>query len=822
MPVLPGGKPLQAHRTIQTPLGKASAGYYSAELDNQKILAEATTTERCGLLRFAFGPGSDGRVIYVKISAANTPSTAAKASMLDSVTLVGENTSGSFCVGIKHTVYFALRLNRKPDSVIYWRGDTPIGDTASIDGTDVGVAFVFNSSTQADTLQTTVGISYVAPQYALDNLAREVGMRSFNQVLEESRQAWHNAIAPLSVKGGSEAQRRMLYSALYKIFRHPHIFSEYDGSYRSFLSPEVRTDTVPRYTTYSLWDTYRTVHPLMCLIAPQQQFEMVDNMLSMFNEGGWFPQWELNAKETYVMSGDPASMMVADSYAKGIPVRDTALLGRALGSMADADENPIRRGNKLYKENGYVHSSFPQGTGSDGSASSTLEFSLADWCAATAFDLLNNPQEASRLRRRSNSFASVWDPNHRFFNGRHADGTFVRDFDPDRMYFDYTALSEHSHLFTEGNGWHYRFFTPHAVDSLATLFGSHRALRSALDTLFDSDRFYYLGPPYINEPTIGFPYLYSRLDSSAYRTQEVVADIIQHFKDSPYTMFGGEDCGTLSAWYVFNAIGMYPHAPADPRYTLCTPVFDTVHIGVNFHRGDMRPFTITAEGTGPYTARRYLNGIPYEKWYLPHDSVRAGAHLHVVRSAVPRTDFPTVPRSSQELRVTLPVEYLVRGEWQSIEYAETYEVAVFAEEYSRKAILQYTTPDTTISIERYRLLTLPSPWLAVRAVNSTAESEWVVRKIPTLSTQAVARVMTPQFKAYPNPANNVLVVELYTATPLAVQSKILSITGQVVAEHLWQAAPGQQKYMLPLNELAPGYYTLSIGEMPPQAFLIQR
>jgi predicted alpha-1,2-mannosidase len=466
---------------------------------------------------------------------------------------------------------------------------------------DDGVAW---AQVSAGTIEARIGLSLVSVDGARKNLLAEAADVAFDDLHDAARAAWDDALGRIVVEGGTEAETRTFYSALYHVLVHPSVASDVDGQHLRF-DGAIGNAAAPRYHIFSLWDTYRTVHPLLSLVYPERQLEIAQSLVDMTIEAGVPPRWELAGEETNVMVGDPTDIVIADTVARGlVPDR----LAQAMPLLVAAASDPSHRpGIDEYVELGYV----PMDLADDlwGPVSTTLEYALADAALAQLLESQGTPDPD--LVARSRGFTALWDGS--FLHPRFADGTFLDPFDPDAIEGSQSYHSAGGPGYVEGTAWTYLFATPHALPELAALMGGDAALLDRVDAFFEQKKA--LG---WNEPDLAYPYLYSHIDGALGRTGPAVRAALQRFTDARDGLPGNDDAGTLSAFYVWSAIGLYPDVPGAADYAIGSPIFDRIEL-------HLPAGTFTIDAPHPSPAHLHPTGTAR----IAHSTIAGGGSLHI-------------------------------------------------------------------------------------------------------------------------------------------------------------------------------------------------
>jgi predicted alpha-1,2-mannosidase len=601
---------------------RAWAGYYAVDLANG-VRAELTASTRSAVLRF----WDDKGTLSVLVDAARPLSWNGgngHVELTGDGEFSGWTQTGLFCAKPNHQkVYFAGRFDRAATRSGTWQSDQPSA-ARSADGS-AGAWFQFPAHTS---VELQLAVSYVDEDGARANLHGELDGTSFDPVRLAAQSAWEAQLGRARVDGGSDDDKTIFYSALYHALVHPSLASDVDGRYQKFGGGGIGSDPAhPRYHVFSLWDTYRTVHPLLTLLYPERQTEMLRSLLNMTLEAGTPPMWELAGAEVQMMVGDPADIVIADGLVKNV-APEPALLAAAWpllqAAALDTATGAHRPGNASYRQLGYVD--LDEQDSVWGPVSTTLEYALADFAlarlAATAqtsgVSLALDPS----LPPQASSWQTLIDPTTQLFRPRHSDGSWLVPFDPDAIDGAHPQTSSGGPGFVEGTAWHYAFYAPHAVAAHAAATGGDDAYVARLQSLFDSGRFVMW-----NEPDMGFPYLFTHFAGAGWRTADAVAAARKsYFTSARDGIPGNDDCGALSAWYVFSALGLYPDVPAGDDYALGTPLFDraTLSAGGN-------PFVIATTRASPsslYVASATL-GARVLQQRIDYADVLAGGTLAV-------------------------------------------------------------------------------------------------------------------------------------------------------------------------------------------------
>jgi predicted alpha-1,2-mannosidase len=657
-------------------------GYFAMMLDDYSIGVEATSTDRVAYYQVAF-PEADSARILLNVSHAFNPYRGGEITILDDHTVVGTGKYNGYH-GSDFDIAFYLQFS-KPflSSSGTWHGSQKnYGSRTETDpdgGASLGAFLNFGPS-GGETLGVKVGISYVDIEGARKNMEHEIPGWDFQAVVAESAAQWEDLLSKIRIKGGPEGHKTVFYTSLYHAMLSPSILSDVDGRYEGFDGKVHQADGFTYYGEFSLWDTYRTVHPLYVLLQPERQRDMVESLVKVAEQGGWLPKWGWSEGYTGGMLGDHAVSLILDSYVKGIRDFDVEGAYRAMYKNATEKIEGVPWGRRgLYKymkyqfapeDAGYMkskvadtHEYGPGGAKSrqyypeiSGSVSATLEFSYNDWCVSEMASLLGNAADADAFRKRAYYYKNVYDPSVDFMRPRNSDGSWAMDpFVP-------TISGQHSQFYCEGNAWTYSWTVPQDVKGLINLMGGNERFNTKLDQAFDGllEKESYYDPT--NEPDIHYPYLYS-YSGTPWKTQKIVRQILTHFfsNDREEGLPGDDDVGTMSAWYLFSAMGFYPVTPGTDQYVLGSPLFDEVTIQLDSAYYNGKTIRITSENnnaTNMYVQAVRLDGVPLEKLFVTHSDLVDRGGLHFVMGDTPAelADTHAVPYSMSKEEPRIVVE----------------------------------------------------------------------------------------------------------------------------------------------------------------------
>ncbi|MBI4566815.1 MAG: glycoside hydrolase family 92 protein [Planctomycetes bacterium] len=606
----------------------AAPGYYAVTLPGPGVRVELTATARCGAHRYTFPPDQPA---YLLIDASAALATGACARAEVEVAEGGREVrglilnKGEFSRGYGGcTVYFVVRARAEPTAHGVWEGEAPRPGGVAASGTSVGAWFTF-APRGGEPLEARVGISFVSVEQAAKNLEADGADRSFDDLRAAAASAWERALSVVSVTGGTPSQRRVFTTALYHVMQSPTNFTEAGGVYRGIDQREHEAKGFLYHTDFSLWDTFRTLHPLMVLLAPDRARDYVRSLLAMEEQGGFLPRWPQATGESGSMIGTHAVVVFADTWLKGVRDFDAE---RALAASIRAATVPGQRSGRgaveHYLTKGYV----PADAARDG-CSHTLEYAYDDFAIANLAAALGRNDVAERFRSMAKNYRNVWDPETRFFRSRKADGSWVLPLRPTNVF---------DNQYVEGDAWHWRWFAPHDAPGLIALFGGPEPFVQELRAFFSQaaaapdtafpDKYYWHG----NEPDIHAAYLFNEAGRPDLTQQCARWVMHKKYRDAPDGLDGNDDYGTLSAWHLFSALGFYP-VPGSTRYLVGSPIFERALL--RRAAGDLE---IIARGAGPtalYVQSAALNGKPLDKPWFDHADIAAGGRLEFQMGTAP-------------------------------------------------------------------------------------------------------------------------------------------------------------------------------------------
>jgi predicted alpha-1,2-mannosidase len=583
----------------------AQPGYYKAVIDEMGITAEMTCTKRAAIHRYAF-PESDSARVSVDLSQGINWAGHKPGSMDGAMRQVNPTTLSGVAhttAWREHSVYFHMVFSK------------PVSFT---DKEEQG-GYVSFATEDGEALLVKVGISYVSEVNAKLNLNTELAHWDFDAVRQEAKAEWNQQLSKIDAQGGTPDQQANFYSALYHLMFHPQTFNDVNNEYLGMDGKVHKTAGHNHYSVLSLWDTFRAAHPLYTLINPDVQLDVVKTMLDDYRDSGWGPKWKLANKETSIMPGTWADVVIPDAYIKGIRDFDT----EAAFALVKKNATVVGRRNGLenYLKLGYVsHPNYIN-------VSRTLEHAYCDFNVGKFAEALGKDADAEFFYTQTQNFQNLWDPQTKFFRGKDKDGnwSYPDDFDP----FTYTGKGNNDYC--EGNAWQWNWHVMQDTQGLINLMGGDAAFEQKLDVFLTaqggdhgSEEFgqYWHG----NEPDQHALYAYNYVGAPAKAAKWVRRVLEKEYRNDTWGISGNEDAGQMSAWYIFSAMGFYPYLHSVPEYTIGSPIFDAVTL--NLPNG--ATCVITAKDNSAenmYVQSMCINGKAWDKSFLPHEALVNGGTI---------------------------------------------------------------------------------------------------------------------------------------------------------------------------------------------------
>ena len=629
--------------TYQHSNEKAVPGYYSVVLDDYKIKAELSATEHCGIHRYSFPDKKEYHLMvdldhslvrtnprrYVKILTSQIR-------VIDNKTIEGYRIITGWAKLRK--VYFRAEFSRPFDSHIFKAGayeipNAPVGNSDNL-------KFVVNFSQNNDQpLLVRVGISSVSQEGARQNLQAEIKDFNFENVVFRAHEAWNKELSCIDADG-TQHQKTIFYTGLYHLFIQPSNIADVSGNYMSTDGSIKNAPDKTHYSTFSLWDTFRAAHPLYTILQTKRTAGFINSMLRQYQTYGYLPIWQLWGTETYCMIGNHSIPVIVDAFFKKIAGVDYNLAYEAV----KASSTIAHKKSPFYLLDQYGY--FPEDKQTE-SVSITLEIAFNDWCVAQMAKKLNKMEDYNFFLKRSESYKNLWDPTVGFFCPKNSDGQWAANFNP----LAYGANG--AFPFTEGNGWQYLWYVPQDVPSFAGLMGGYENFAKKLDTFFtlevrptdvNGNASGFIGQyAHGNEPSHHIVYLYD-FTGEPWKAQQYSTKIMNELYNEGNSGYSGnEDCGQMSAWYIFSSMGFYPMNPANSVYCFGSPLLK--HAAIRLENG--KTFSVEAPNVSPeniYIQKIILNGKPYTKNYITHQDIVSGGKLEFVMGKTPNKKMASYER----------------------------------------------------------------------------------------------------------------------------------------------------------------------------------
>ena len=547
----------------------AKAGYYSVKLDNE-VLCELTANERTGYHRYSF-PNKEGWLRFDMGFQINwDQSTNGMLELLNDSTLIGYRYSTGWAKGQK--VYFAARFSSPVKKYVFIEDTARLGKRA--DGKSIKIALQFSTPTP---LQVKVSLSNVNTQKALAELERNKQLH-FDEVNNTAEALWEKELEKIKINTNNKAFATKFYTSLYRTCLAPVIASDADGSYQTHDNKLQKfVNGKNKYTVFSMWDVFRALNPLFTLTQPYRLPDMINSMLQFYQDNGLLPVWDLSSWETNTMTGYHSVPIIADAILKNINGFDYNLAYEAMKKSA----NQKQRGTQDYIKYGYL----PQDK-HGWSVTITLEYAFDDWCIAQVAKKLGRQEDYDVYIKRSMSYKNLFDAKTGFMHAKDSNGKFIAPFDP--------LLSEHGFegQYIEGTAWQHSFFVPHDITGFAKLFGDKKKLIAKLDNLFSASSELHgentsadvtglIGQyAHGNEPSHHIIYMYTALGAPEKAAKWLKVTTEKMYNLGPDGLVGNDDCGQMSAWYIWSCLGFYPMNPTSGEYVFGYPLIDAATISL--------------------------------------------------------------------------------------------------------------------------------------------------------------------------------------------------------------------------------------------------
>lgn len=604
---------------------KASPGYYQVMLKDENINVELTTTQRNGIHRYQYPAGKDAEVILDMDHSADKGSWGrriinAQIRILNDHAVEGYRIITGWAKLRK--IYFYMEFSSPILTSTLRDGGRVHENTAVVNGTNLHGCFRFGKL-NGKPLTCKVALSSVSMENARQNMEQEAPHWDFDRYVAAADADWEKQLGKIEIKG-TEVQKEIFYTALYHTMIQPNTMSDVNGEYMAadYTARKVG-DNETHYTTFSLWDTFRASHPLYTLLEPERVTDFVKSMIRQYEYYGYLPIWQLWGQDNYCMIGNHSIPVITDAILKGIPGIDVEKAYEAVynSSVTSHPNSPF----EVWEKYGFM----PENIQTQ-SVSITLEQAFDDWCVAQLAEKLNKDADYERFHKRSEYYRNLFHPKTKFFQSKNDKGEWIEPFDP------YQYGGNGGHPFTEGNAWQYFWYVPHNVQALMELTGGTKAFEQKLDTFFTSnyksEQMNHNASGFVgqyahgNEPSHHVAYLYN-FAGQPWKTQKYVSHILNTLYNNTSSGYAGnDDCGQMSAWYVFSAMGFYPVNPADGRYIIGSPLLDECTLKLAGNK-EFHIRTIRKSPEDIYIQSVTLNGKKHKDFFITHQDIMNGGTM---------------------------------------------------------------------------------------------------------------------------------------------------------------------------------------------------
>ena len=604
---------------------KARPGYYQVMLKDENINAELTTTQRNGIHRYQYPAGKDAEIILDMDHSADKGSWGRRI-INSQIRILNDHAVEGYRIitgwAKLRKIYFYMEFSSPILTSTLRDGGRVHENTAVINGTNLHGCFRFGQL-NGKPLTCKVALSSVSMENARQNMEQEAPHWDFDRYVAAADADWEKQLGKIEVKG-TEVQKEIFYTALYHTMIQPNTMSDVNGEYMAadYTTRKVANNET-HYTTFSLWDTFRASHPLYTLLEPERVTDFVKSMIRQYEYYGYLPIWQLWGQDNYCMIGNHSIPVITDAILKGIPGIDMEKAYEAVynSSVTSHPNSPF----EVWEKYGFM----PENIQTQ-SVSITLEQAFDDWCVAQLAAKLNKDADYQRFHKRSEYYRNLFHPKTKFFQSKNDKGEWIEPFDP------YQYGGNGGHPFTEGNAWQYFWYVPHNIQALMELTGGTKAFEQKLDTFFTStyksEQMNHNASGFVgqyahgNEPSHHVAYLYN-FAGQPWKTQKYVSHILNTLYNNTSSGYAGnDDCGQMSAWYVFSAMGFYPVNPADGRYIIGSPLLDECTLKLAGNK-EFRIRTIRKSPEDIYIQSVTLNGKKHKDFFITHQDIMNGGTM---------------------------------------------------------------------------------------------------------------------------------------------------------------------------------------------------
>ena len=592
---------------------KARPGYYQVMLKDENINAELTTTQRNGIHRYQYPAGKDAEIILDMDHSADKGSWGRRI-INSQIRILNDHAVEGYRIitgwAKLRKIYFYMEFSSPILTSTLRDGGRVHENTAVINGTNLHGCFRFGQL-NGKPLTCKVALSSVSMENARQNMEQEAPHWDFDRYVAAADADWEKQLGKIEVKG-TEVQKEIFYTALYHTMIQPNTMSDVNGEYMAadYTTRKVANNET-HYTTFSLWDTFRASHPLYTLLEPERVTDFVKSMIRQYEYYGYLPIWQLWGQDNYCMIGNHSIPVITDAILKGIPGIDMEKAYEAVynSSVTSHPNSPF----EVWEKYGFM----PENIQTQ-SVSITLEQAFDDWCVAQLAAKLNKDADYQRFHKRSEYYRNLFHPKTKFFQSKNDKGEWIEPFDP------YQYGGNGGHPFTEGNAWQYFWYVPHNIQALMELTGGTKAYKSEQ---MNHNASGFVGQyAHGNEPSHHVAYLYN-FAGQPWKTQKYVSHILNTLYNNTSSGYAGnDDCGQMSAWYVFSAMGFYPVNPADGRYIIGSPLLDECTLKLAGNK-EFRIRTIRKSPEDIYIQSVTLNGKKHKDFFITHQDIMNGGTM---------------------------------------------------------------------------------------------------------------------------------------------------------------------------------------------------
>ena len=612
----------------------AHPGYYQVKLLDYNIQAALTATAHAGFHQYSYPKTDQAHLIIDLNHTLNKQRPYWSVKVIDAqIRIVDDHTVEGYRIltgwANLRKVYFYAKFSQPIRSNELYNGGTKYENEKLVNGNNLKAVLNFNTQNGAP-LQVKVGLSSVSLQGAQLNLATEIANKSFDQVAKDAKDQWQRELSKISIEG-SQTQKEIFYTGLYHAYTQPNNIADVNGDYMASDYTIKNAPDKQHYSTFSLWDTYRAAHPLYTILQPKRSASFINSMIRQYETFGYLPIWQLWGEENYCMIGNHAIPVIVDAILKGVKGIDIDKAYEAvkMSSITNHPGSPFNLWDKYH----YM----PENKQSQ-SVSITLEMAYDDWCVAMLAKKLGKQQDYQYFLQRSGNFKNLFNKTSGFFQAKDDKGNWLPGFNP------LAYGGNGGNPFTEGNAWQYLWYVPQDIPGLISLEGGKAGFATKLDSFFtikdlpgevNGNASGFIGQyAHGNEPSHHVTYLYDYI-GQPWKTQRYVAQVLKDLYNNSFSGYSGnEDCGQMSSWYIFSAMGFYPVNPASGQYVIGSPILKSATIRLD----NGKTFTMRAKNLSDqniYIQSLKLNGKTYNKPFIQHSDIEDGATLEFTMGAKP-------------------------------------------------------------------------------------------------------------------------------------------------------------------------------------------